>query len=81
VSRSLAKKISKLLDSSRKRRSGGPTFLVELYMMTQDRRSDFVIAAILVAIAAAPLLVFAGVIGSTAAYNGNGRPPPGLTLM
>ena len=37
-------------------------------MMTQDRRSDFVIAAILVAIAAAPLLVFAGVIGSTAAY-------------
>jgi hypothetical protein len=37
-------------------------------MMTQDRRSDFVVAAILVAIAAAPLLVFSGVMGSTAAY-------------
>src|SRR5207253_11072526 len=27
----------------RKRRSGGSTFLVELYMMTQDRRSEFVV--------------------------------------
>ena len=52
MSGSLAKKHIQIARQSRKRRSDGLTFLVELYMMTQDRRSEFVVTAVMVVVAA-----------------------------